>query len=201
MVSALALAIEQDPPLSEIKNQFSWKRGVLPFYRSIGPYLFTKYEQWLDKTHRIHSKNNLIYWITHEYIDNQGNLEFCIDSINNIVYDEDTNKIIIPNNSKDILIEGWAFDARTNSSVESLYVVIDNRTSLKVNYKYNRPDVAKHFDLGEKYYKNFMVGWKVSFDRAGIADGCHNIYLKYVKDKSNTWDILTGNTFCFENTF
>ncbi len=67
MVSALVLVLEEDPPLSRIKEQFSWRHGVFPFYRSIGPLFFAKYEQWLERAHTVHSKDTLIYWIRNEY--------------------------------------------------------------------------------------------------------------------------------------
>lgn len=79
MASALALAIEKDPPFSYIKKQFSWRYGVLPVYRSIGPYFFSKYEQWLNKTGKAHSRDTLLYWIRNEYVDNRGNLGPSID--------------------------------------------------------------------------------------------------------------------------
>src|SRR4030042_1675896 len=200
LVSALALAIEQDPSLSELKKQFSWRHWVLPFYRSTGPYFFSKYEQWLNKAQRIHSKNNLIYWINNEYLDSQGNLKFWIDHVNGKMFDKD-KKIVISGNSKQILIDGWAFDSRINSPAEDLYVVIDNKTKLKANFTSNMPGVARYFGLGEKYYENFVVGWKVAFQRDTIPDGCHKISLKIVKSGSTSLDIPTENTFCLENTF
>ncbi len=200
LVSALALAIEQDPSLSELKKQFSWRHWVLPFYRSTGPYFFSKYEQWLNKAQRIHSKNNLIYWINNEYLDSQGNLKFWIDHVNGKMFDKD-KKIVISGNSKQILIDGWAFDSRINSPAEDLYVVIDNKTTLKANFTSNMPGVARYFGLGRKYYENFVVGWKVAFQRDTIPDGCHKISLKIVKSGSTSLDIPTENTFCIENTF
>jgi protein tyrosine phosphatase (PTP) superfamily phosphohydrolase (DUF442 family) len=200
LVSALALAIEQDTSLPELKKQFSWRYWVLPFYRSTGPYFFSKYEQWLNKTQRIHSKNNLIYWINNEYFDGQGNHKFWIDHVNGKMFDKD-KKIVISGNSKQILIEGWAFDSRTNLPVNNLYVIVDNRTQLKADFTYNRTDVAEFYGLGEKYYENFVVGWKVAFQRDTIPDGCHKISLKIVKSGSTSLDIPTENTFCIENTF
>jgi len=200
LVSALALAIEQDTSLPELKKQFSWRYWVLPFYRSTGPYFFSKYEQWLNKTQRIHSKNNLIYWINNEYLDSQGNLRFWIDHVNGKMFDKD-KKIVISGNSKQILIEGWAFDSRTNLPVNNLYVIVNNRTQLKADFIYNRTDVAEFYGLGEKYYENFVVGWKVTFQRDTIPDGCHKISLKIVKSGSTSLDIPTENTFCIENTF
>lgn len=192
-VSALALAIERDLPLSELKKQFSWRYGVLPFYRSIGPYFFSNYEQWLDKTHRTHSKENLLYWINHEYVDYQGNIEFYVDSINGKLIKE---KFILLKNSKTVHIEGWAFDARTNSPVEGLHFVIDDQTSIKPE-RQNRPDVAKFYGI-KGYDENFMAGWKVVLDRTPIGEGCHKISIRITKDELSRLDIPTKVAFCFE---
>lgn len=196
MVSALALSIENDPTLSELKEQFSMKYGVLPFSRSTGPSFFSIYEQWLSKTHHVHNKNNLIYWIRNEYRDSSGNLRFWIDHVNWKIFKD--GKVTIPDNTKSILIGGWAFDTRTLSSAGDLYVIIDDRISLKTQYLHNRPDVAKAFQLGEPHYQHFVVGWEVESKRDEISSGCHTVSLRIIKDKSDIRDIPEKNIFCFE---
>ncbi len=196
MVSALALAVEQDPPLSELKKQFSLRYGVFPFYRSIGPYIFSMYEQWLYKTQKIHNKNNLLYWIRHEYFDSFGNLEFWIDRINDKDWSAFKNmNAKIPGDVRNIQIKGWAFDANTNLPVNDLSVIVDNQISFKANFIHNRNDVAHFFHLGDKYNQNFFVGWEVNFKRDELPAGCHKISLKFSKNGS-VWNIPTENTFC-----
>ena len=162
MVSALALAIENDPPLSELKKQFSFRYGVFPFYRSIGPYFFSKYEQWLAGSKKMHSKDTLLYWINHEYHDSYRNQEFWVDQINDshckdFKFFKDY-KVKIPADAKYIVIKGWAFDAVKGVPTDNLFLAVDGRISTKVNFTVNRPDVAKYFNLGERYYQNFIIG-------------------------------------------
>ncbi len=193
-VSALALAIEKDLPLFELKKQFSWRYGVFPFNRLIGPLFFSKYEQWLEKMQRPHSKENLIYWINLEYVDSQENIEFNIDHING----KHSKKIItLSKNSKTIWMEGWAFNTRTNSPLEDLRVIIDNRISLKAD-RVNRPDVATFFEL-KKHEDHFMVGWRVSPDRNTIGEGCHKISFRINDNQSGSLDIPTDLAFCIED--
>lgn len=199
LVSALALVIEKDPPLSEVKKQFSWRHGVFPFYQSAGPYFFYKYEQWLIRTQRTHSKKILFYWINNEYLDSHNNIYFWIDRVNGRIYKKN-KRLIIPDASKKLLIDGWAFNTCTNSSVKDLYVVIDGGISSKADFKFNRPDVAKFFGLDKKYRQTFVVGWKAEFDRTAITDGCHRISLRIVKSGSDSLYVSTENTFCIENT-
>lgn len=198
MVSALALAIELDPPFSELKKQFSFRYGVLPFLQSVGPYFFSLYEDWLNKTHKTHNKDNLLYWIKHEYQDDYGNLEFWIDQINDTHWSKfEDKKIKIPRDGKNITIYGWAFDAGTNSPVKFLHVTIDNQLSFKTHVVHNRPNVAKYFNLGDQYYQNFTAGWEVTVNRTILSSGCHTLFLRYFKNES-IWDIPTEIIFCIE---
>jgi hypothetical protein len=195
MVSALALAIEDDPPLSELKKQFSFGYGVLPFSKSIGPYFFSLYEQWLNKSNKTHNKNNLVYWIRNEYRDSSGNLKYWIDHVNGRYFQN--KKISISNAPDRILIGGWAYDACTILPAENLHIALDNRISSKVKYLYNRPDVAKVFHLREEPGEPFVIGWEAELPRNDISSGCHRLSLMIVKNDM-TFDIPGENTLCFE---
>ncbi len=179
LVSALALAMENDAPLRKLKRQFSWRYGVLPFYRSAGPYFFSEYEQWLNRSGRSHSRESLLYWITHDYMDGNANLQFWIDRVNGAEFNSVAKRLSVPEGSKKIIIEGWAFDARTRAPADDLSITIDSRIVSKADVQYNRPDVAKFFGLGEAYYTSFFAGWKAEFQRDGIGAGCHRISLTH----------------------
>lgn len=195
MVSALALAIEENPPLSELRKQFSFRYGVLPFSRSIGPYIFLLYEQWLNKTNKTHNKHNLIYWIRNEYRDGSENLKYHIDHVNGLYFQN--KKATIHNTADKILIGGWAYDTCTVLPAENLYIAVDNRTSSKVNYLHNRPDVAKVFHLCEESRKTFIIGWEAELPRNEISSGCHRLSLRIFRN-GMTFDIPGENTLCFE---
>jgi protein tyrosine phosphatase (PTP) superfamily phosphohydrolase (DUF442 family) len=195
MVSALAIALEQDPPLSEVKKQFSWRYGVLPLYQSIGPYFFSQYEQWLAKGQRVHTKDNLLYWIRNEYVDQQGNLEVWIEHVNGREFR--ANRVTFQDDPKKIVIDGWAADIRTKSPIEGFYVVLDNRTSLKADFHHNRPDVAKYYEVGKEYQGAFPVGWDVELNTEAMSRGCHAISLKYMRNESTVIKIPTDYQVCF----
>jgi len=197
MVSALALALEQDPPLAELKKQFSWRYGVLPFYRSIGPFFFSQYERWLERSRNNHDKENLIYWIRNEYIDGQGNLQYWIDGINGTTVRDKKAKVMISDAQKNTVVDGWAFDFRNKGPAIGLTVYIDNRISSRADFRYNRPDVARHFGLGEEYYERVPVGWRAEFDTDLIGKGCHDISLRLVKSGSETLEIPSEYKVCF----
>lgn len=195
LVSALALAMELDPPLSEVRKQFSWRYGVFPFYRSIGPYLFSQYEVWLAKTQQEHSRSNLFHWLEHEYTDDQGNLEFFISDVNGVAMKD--RRVKVGGNPKKLVMEGWAFDMRSKLRVRDLRITIDKRISAKADFRYNRPDLARIFGLGEKYYENFVVGWKAEFDIEHMSTGCYPISLTFVKNSADTLEVPEGYQVCF----
>lgn len=197
LVSAIALSIEEDPPLHVIKKQFSLRYGVLPFFKSVGPLVFEQYEMWLEKTKRKHSKQILIYWIKNEYVDGKGNLIYWLDTINDKRFDIKGTPIIIDSNWEEIKINGWTFNFRTKSPPDGILLVRpDNQIASRAIFKYDRPGVARFFNLGDKYYKNFPVGWEATFKKNDFSQGCYEIYLEYIKDKSEKWYLDTIFEFC-----
>ena len=197
MVSAIALAIINDPQYSEIKNQFSITYGVLPFYRSAGPFFFSLYEEWLNKNQKTHSKDTLFHWMRNVYEDEYGNIEFWIDNINGIDWQFflTNNDTAIPKNADVISIRGWAFDAATYEAVSYLHVTFDNRLSFKADFLHNRAEVARYLGLGEKYDKSFPIGWELNINRDILSPGCHSISLKNIKNGS-IFEVPTGTVFC-----
>ena len=197
MAGALALAIEKDPPLSVLKKQFSLRHGVVRFNTSIGPLLFSQYEKWLNMTGNLHSRNNLLFWVKKEYVDPNGNIEFYIDHIENVMFDEN-NIFTIKNVPNKISVVGWAFYAISKLPVEDLYVIIDGTIKDKVEYKYHRPDVHSHFGLDETSKKGFLFGWLAQFDSDDLTDGCHKISLKFLENKHNEIKVPTRYMLCIK---
>lgn len=182
LASALALAIENNSPLSELKQQFSLFYGVIPFTGSTGPLLFSQYEYWLNKNGSSHNRDTLLYWIKNFYIDSKGNVEFVIDVAAGIEFkakEEGKKRVVtlrpLP---KTISIHGWAFDRRRNTHITELSVVIPNHVSKKADLEIIRPDVAKVFNLKREAFPDFKVGWAAVFDGSVLPTGCHDIFLK-----------------------
>lgn len=196
LISAIALSMVRDPPLSVLKEQFSWKYGVFPLYKSAGSLLFSRYEAWLKKNKREHNNENLMFWIKDRYIDTQGNLQFRIDSVNEVSFSRGRSVDISKESAENIKIKGWAFQAETNMPVENLDLIVDHNLRSKTYRKYNRPDVARFFNLGERYHDNFIVGWEAQFERALFSTGCYGMFLRFKKSASDVYRIPTKFTFC-----
>jgi protein tyrosine phosphatase (PTP) superfamily phosphohydrolase (DUF442 family) len=182
LVSALALVLEQDPPLSVVKKQFSALYGVLPVYRSAGPSFFSLYEQWLNKTGKTHDKAALLEWIRNEYKDRFGNLEFWVEEINTTRWNDfRRKKFTIPEHVNTLCVKGWAFDASTNTPPDNLQIIFGNARSFKTDFTRNRPDVARYFKLGDPYYQTFEAGWEITISKDLLPAGCHVVTLGYMK--------------------
>jgi len=180
--SALALSIEKNSSLSELKHQFSLLYGVIPFTGSAGHLLFSQYENWLNKNGSSHDRDTLLYWIKNFYVDNKGNIEFVIDIAAGIKFKakgEGKKRVVtLSQLPKTISIHGWAFDRRRNTHIAELSVVIPNHVSKKADLSIIRPDVAKVFDQKREAFPDFKVGWGAVFDSSALPAGCHDIFLK-----------------------
>jgi protein tyrosine phosphatase (PTP) superfamily phosphohydrolase (DUF442 family) len=197
MVSAIALAIEQDPPIHDVIRQFSWRYGVFPVYRSVGPYFFSKYGQWLLRSQKDHSRENLLFWMRNEYLDGQANLQYWVDQIGGEKVKKRKQKIVISGSPKNITVEGWAFDSRTKAPAQGLSIVIDGRISSAADFRYDRPDVARSHGLGEEYCGHFPVGWKTEFSTDRLGKGCHTISLRLMKSGVESLDVPAEYEVCF----
>jgi hypothetical protein len=163
----------------------------------VGPHLFSQYEQWLAKTQKAHNRNNLISWIENEYIDDQGNLRYRIEGINGMTVRDGKAKVMINGAPKRLVVEGWAFDSHTKKPADGLMLIIDNHISSRADFRYDRPDVAKYFSLGEQYYGHFPVGWRVEFNTDHVGKGCHNVSIRPVRNGSENLEIPLGYEVCF----
>ncbi|MCD4742697.1 MAG: tyrosine-protein phosphatase [Desulfobacteraceae bacterium] len=181
MASAIALAIENNSPLSELKRQFSLLYGVRPFTGSTGHLLFSQYENWLDQSGSSHNRETLLSWIKDFYVDSKGNAEFVIDTAAGIVFraeSEGGKRIVkIRHLPEAIYIHGWAFDRRRNMHITDLSVVMPDQMLKKADLRIIRPDVAKIFNLNKENFPDSKVGWVAVFDGSTLSAGCHDILL------------------------
>ncbi|MBI5640094.1 MAG: tyrosine-protein phosphatase [Nitrospirae bacterium] len=198
LVSAIALSVEEDRPLVEIKKQFSWRYGVLPVYQSTGPSFFSQYEGWLKKAGKQHSREVLIGWMKTEYTDSQENIDYFIDSVNGRIFEREKVSIDLRDRAGKISLEGWALDARTDSPLKGLRISIGAEVSDSAVMRRARPDVAGVLGIGGEPVRTFPAGWKADFEKNSLKEGCHGIYLSIEKDGSGTFEIPTGLSLCIE---
>ena len=202
LVSALALAIELDPPILSLKNQLSWNNSIRPSLFSAGNLFFSAYEEWLRKTGNEHNLKKLMFFIKNEYIDGSGNITYYVDTAQDIIFKAKNRKsnrtATVSLNSDRVIIKGWAFDSRSKLPVYNLDVVIDDNVSERVKYKFFRPDVVKAFDLNKEILKNKRLGWTVEFRKEDLSLGCHKISLRVVNDRSEYINISTNVELCIK---
>jgi len=202
MASAIALSIEKDPPLSDLKEQFSWKYFVFPFSPSTGPLLFSKYEKWLKGNKKEHNREVLLFWIKNEYVDYKGNIDYALDTVQNLLFERESHdefKVAFnaPPGSR-IRIMGWAFDNRNRKQVDNLSVVINDSLVQKAEFIYVRPDVDKHFKINKDTGGNVKTGWLAEFDNSMLPRGCHRVHLRVITEKYGEVTFPTRYSFCID---
>jgi len=204
MASALALSIEQDTSLKEIKKHFSWKYFANPFRsQTCGKLFFAAYEHYLYKTGNSHSRENLLSWIKNDYIDYKGNIEFVIDYADQERFDhsrdEDKRSVTIQRGTNSILLRGWAFDYRRKLPVKHFSVSVDGNTHTTAKFTRERPDVANYYHLEKKDFEDFKFGWVADIDIQHLNKGCYTISLQ-VGDNSKSVRFVedTGFDICIK---
>lgn len=204
MASALALSVEKDASLLEMKKQFSWRYFVNPFRnKTSGKLLFSTYEQFLHQNNFHHSRNILLSWIKNEYIDYKGNIEFVIEYANEQRFDhtrhEDIRSAVLEKGQNNILLTGWAFDYRRKLPIKYLNVSIGRNAENTVEFTTERSDVAKYYNLNKKDFNDFKFGWSVLINIKELKKGCYPIVLSLRNDSDPSQRIEdTGYDLCIE---
>ena len=204
MASALALAVEKDATLQDMKSHFSWKYFVNPFRsQSSGKLFFSSYEQFLQKNGLSHNRAKLLSWIENEYVDYKGNIEFVIEYAGQERFDpsrnEDGRSAIIRKGINNLVLKGWAFDYRRKKALKYFSVSVDGKIYNLAQFPIDRPDVAKYYNLGKKDFENFKFGWIADINIRHLNKGCYPISLKVGDDsKSIRFVENTGYDLCIK---
>ena len=203
LASALAVALETNMPLSDLKHQFSLLYGVLPFSGSTGPRFFKKYERWLAQTGKPHSWDVLSEWIENVYIDDRGNIEYAVDLANGIEFRtkkaDGTRTVTLRSAPSTIKVHGWAFDRKNNKAVENIFLTVAGHKSENARFFISRPDVAALFALDRNFFPDFKVGWAARFDGVTLQAGCHEVYLNIQVQGRSPYAIFTDKMICIED--
>lgn len=183
-VSGLALAMDQDPPLSTIEKQLSYQFGLIPVYRSVGVPIFSAYKKWLKTNSMDHSGENLSNWLLTEYAQNFTSVQYALDRINNTLF---KNTLLnLKSTSDKFTLYGWAFNISTKEKPKHFRVFIDQKPLPPVSFTRNRPDVAQFYRLGQPFEKTFMVGWETTIPKNRLSKGKHWLSLEMGTSKEST---------------
>jgi undecaprenyl-diphosphatase len=191
LAGALAMAVLENPPLEEIKKQFSWRYGVLPLAGSIGVRVFSQYEKWLRDTGRVHERDVLVDWIRSGYIDPQANLLFHIDEVNGRLFDKKDKALVLEGPPEKVVVKGWALDAKSFAPPAGLSLSLDGVKFKPIDYRTRRPDVARFYGRDAAAFDGFTVGWTVVFDGREVGPGEHALHLRYAGKVGAAADIPT----------
>ena len=201
LVSALALVIELDPPISVAKKQLPMNWLTRSSRNSVGVVFFSAYEKWLHKTDNEHNVDNLLFFINHDYVDDSGNIEYSIDSVQHVIFKAKNKKskriATVHLGPENITIRGWAFHARSQLPVYDLFVVIDHTLIERAEFEVFRPDVIEVYGIDENL-GDTKYGWIAEFESKHLSLGCHDVSLRIVNDRLGEFDIPTNVRLCIE---
>lgn len=201
MASAIALILNDDPPLETIEKQFSWRFGVIPYSDSIGVLFFDRYRQWLLATGRRHSRNVFLDWVRNHYVDPKGNIEYDIDSINGIGFTDsrwkDRRVATVRKGSGRYVIRGWAVDYRKLAQVAFLEVGI-GKSFRRATYSFQRQGLQDFLGLSGSLNPQLLLGWECVFEDEDIIPGCHDIQLSIGNTASDSIVIDTRIQLCVQ---
>ncbi|MCP4575602.1 MAG: phosphatase PAP2 family protein [Deltaproteobacteria bacterium] len=192
-VSALALCLDQDPPLSVIETQLSRKFGLTPVYCSVGAPIFFAYKNRLKKHSRNHSWETLLDWLKNEYTNNLTPVQYYIDGINNIPFKH--SRLTLKSPFDEITLQGWAFSSSTRAPPKHFKVFIDRQPLPPAVFSRNRPDVAEYYRLGPPFEQTFVVGWEITIAGNSLTKGKHHISFKIGSDDADIVIFLDKKTF------
>ncbi|MFH0996514.1 MAG: tyrosine-protein phosphatase [Pseudomonadota bacterium] len=203
MASAIALILNDDPPLETIEKQFSWRFGVIPHSDSIGVLFFNQYSEWLHAIGKVHSRDVFLDWIRNCYVDPKGNIEYDIDSINDNVFEDskwkDGRVATVRKGAGRYVVRGWAADYRGLSRADFLQVGI-GKTFRQAVYTTQRPDLPASLGLSGVLNPLLPLGWECEFDDRDMSPGCQNIQLSIGGPGSVKTVIHTRIHLCIEES-
>jgi hypothetical protein len=191
LAGALAMAVLKNPALAEIKKQFSWRYGVIPFGVSIGSRVFSRYEKWLRDSGRRHDREALIDWIRNGYVDPEANLLFHIDQVNGKLFAGKDKSVIFKDVPEKLVVRGWALDAQSFAPAAGLALSLDGVKFKAIDYRTRRPDVARFHGRDVSDFDGFTVGWEVAFDGPEIEAGENAFRLRYARKGAAAVEIPT----------
>jgi protein tyrosine phosphatase (PTP) superfamily phosphohydrolase (DUF442 family) len=180
MASAIAMILDNDPPLKTIEKQFSWRFGVIPHSNSIGVLFFKQYSEWMRATGNVHNRDNFLDWVRNRYVDPKGNIEYDIDSIDGKGFEDskwkDRRVATIQKGAGHYVVRGWAVDYRRLSQVDSLQIGI-GKTFRQAVYTMQRPGLPAFLGLSGALDPLLPLGWECEFDDQDLSHGCQDIQL------------------------
>lgn len=201
MASAIALILNDDPPLETIEKQISWRFGVIPYSDSIGVLFFNQYGEWLRATGKVHNRDIFLDWVRNHYVDPKGNIEYDIDSINDKGFEDskwkDRRVATIQQGAGHYVVRGWSVDYRQLSQVDFLQVGI-GRTFRQAVYTALRPGLPAFLGLSGMLNPLLLLGWECEFDGQDLSPGCHDIQLSIGDTGSVKTVITTRIQLCIE---
>ena len=198
--SVIVLLLEGKQTISEIEKQVSWLYMVFK-KRSTGKLFLMEYQRWLDENKIEHTPVYFLTWVDKSYMDDQGNMLYRLDAINNFDFPgkkPEKPPIINLDRGKNNLIKisGWTINYLKQTLPKEVKVLLNQKPIKKMNSTIFRPGIAKKYG----HVAFLHSGWSAELDIKELKDGCYNVQLKFTLMDNRTWVSPTKASVCIKST-
>jgi len=189
LASIIALLMNEEADLNEIQKQSSWR--YLAFSPdSTGKLFMQQYRLWLGKRNQPHSREIFSKWVEKEYVDDSSNFYFLVHPINGQLWErpaggyEEGNIFSIQRSStKELELDGWAFDTLHEAPVKDIEIYLDDFPLNKPTYGNYLPHLIH--DFGKENY--LYTGWVVKQPLDTLENGCYNLTIRLTGLDERKW--------------
>lgn len=200
LAGAMALLMEGERSLDEVATQVSWRSGA---YRddSAGKVFFAQYRDWLDQQGKKHTPATFADWLADDYMDPTGNIHFLVHAIGGKhwlkpfgEYAEGERFEVSRAAGDRLELDGWAFDSYRRAALQNVEVYLDGQPLERAEYGLPTPWLLDEF--GNPAYTR--VGWAASQPLADLADGCHDLTFRFVREDGSAWTSPPAGRICID---
>lgn len=198
LAGAMVLLMEGTKTLDEIAPQVSWRYGALR-PDSAGKVFFAQYRDWLQRAGEPHSPARFASWLANDYVDPTGNVHFLVHPIAGTPWlkpfggDGGNRRFAVSRTTGDRLaLDGWALDSYRRGPLQDVEVFLGGQ---RLEWtEYGRPTPWLTEELGNAAFTR--VGWAASHPMAELADGCHDLGFRFIRQDGTAWPSPPAGRIC-----
>lgn len=200
LASAIAMLLQEGQSLPSVSKHVSY--NYLAFDPdSTGRLFYKQYDEWLQAKGLAHTASRFRDWLDNDYVDDQGNFLYYIDTINGTVwlngtrYEDGYSFILKRSKDDSLVIGGWAFDEKAMQPVQEVSLWLDSTHLGIAQYGVQRPGVAALYE-----HKGLVPsGWHYSQSLNTIANGCYALSLELTREDGTSWRSQPQARICIED--
>jgi protein tyrosine phosphatase (PTP) superfamily phosphohydrolase (DUF442 family) len=168
---------------------------------NIGADFLAQYGAWLVEHRMQHSPDLLDRWLKTDYLDPTGNIHFLVHPIDGRAwykpfgrYAEGERFTVERAGNAELVLDGWAFDARTGALLADVEARLDGRPVETTEYGIHSPWLIDDFGNAEI----LDSGWLARQPMDLLSDGCHVLSFRFNRQDGSQWVSPPAGRICIE---